>query len=208
MSIDTRPGLRERKKARTRQSIRTEAFRLFDERGYAETTIEQIAESAEVSPSTFFRYFPTKEQLVLADDLDPVIIEAFEAQPPDIPLITAFRQTAEAVFAGMSNADLEFERKRQKLLFSVPELRGAVMQELTRTIGMVTDVIARRIGRSADDIEIRALAGAIVGTMLGVIDQAPGDLPLAVRALEFLEKGLPLSELITTEQTVTDEQTA
>ncbi|HYQ36885.1 MAG TPA: TetR family transcriptional regulator, partial [Mycobacterium sp.] len=77
-------GLRERKKIKTRLAIRREAFRLFDANGYAATTVEQIAEAAEVSPSTFFRYFPSKESLLLADDLDPLVLAAFKAQPPDL----------------------------------------------------------------------------------------------------------------------------
>ena len=85
-------GLRERKKIKTRQAIRREAFRLIDENGYATTTVEQIAEAAEVSPSTFFRYFPSKESLLLADDLDPLILAAFEAQPPDLSPTQAFRR--------------------------------------------------------------------------------------------------------------------
>ena len=67
-------GLRERKKIKTRQAIRRAAFRLIDENGYAATTVEQIAEAAEVSPSTFFRYFPSKESLLLADDLGTSIL--------------------------------------------------------------------------------------------------------------------------------------
>jgi len=55
-AIDPTLGLRERKKIRTRETIRQEAFRLIEENGYAATTVEQIAEAAEVSPSTFFRY--------------------------------------------------------------------------------------------------------------------------------------------------------
>jgi AcrR family transcriptional regulator len=77
-----RPGLRERKKARTRAAIREHALRLFGEQGYQRTTVEQIAAAAEVSPSTFFRYFPTKEDLVLQDDMDTRMVEAFGRQPP------------------------------------------------------------------------------------------------------------------------------
>ena len=75
-------GLRERKKAKTRAAIQEQALRLFREQGYEETSIEAIAEAAEVSPSTVFRYFPTKPDLVIYDDLDDRMIEAFRASPP------------------------------------------------------------------------------------------------------------------------------
>ena len=84
-------GLRERKKARTRASLREHALRLFREQGYQRTTVEQIAAAAEVSPSTFFRYFPTKEDLVLQDDMDTRMVEAFERQPPGLTPIAALR---------------------------------------------------------------------------------------------------------------------
>src|SRR5579862_763133 len=84
-------GLRERKKARTRASLREHALRLFREQGYTATTVEQIAAAAEVSPSTFFRYFPTKEDVIWQDDMDTRMVEAFERQPAELSPLAAMR---------------------------------------------------------------------------------------------------------------------
>src|SRR6201999_4460966 len=92
-------GLRERKKARTRAAIRQEALRLFREQGYHATTVEQIAAAAEVSPSTFFRYFPTKEDVVLQDDMEPLLIEALEQQPLEMGIVAAVRAALRTVTA-------------------------------------------------------------------------------------------------------------
>ncbi|MGF7120114.1 TetR family transcriptional regulator [Rhodococcus sp. TAF43] len=189
-------GLRERKKLRTRAQIREHAMRLFTEQGYAATTVEQIAAAAEVSPSTFFRYFPSKEQLILIDDLDAPILEAVAAQPPEVPPLTACRQAFEQVLSALSAEEREAERTRQRLLFGVPELRAAMIGELTRSIGVLADAIGSRVGRPADEFEVRVLAGVIAGAVLGAVggDAAdPPDLAVFVRAIEFLEQGMPLS---------------
>jgi AcrR family transcriptional regulator len=187
------PGLRERKKVRTRATIRSEAFRLFEEQGYAETTIEQIAQAADVSPSTFFRYFPTKEQLVLADDLDALMIEAFEAQPADVPLFTAFIRASEGIFENLPPEEIEFENRRQKLLSSVPELKRAMWMDLNRTIDLLAGMIAKRSGRALDDFEVRATAGAMFGAVIGVLDQADGDMSVAMEAIKYVADGLPFA---------------
>src|SRR5215470_5069758 len=91
-------GLRERKKAKTRAAIQRHALRLFREQGYEATTVTQIADAAEVSESTFFRYFPTKEHLVLEDDLDDALMASFEAQPAGLTPVQAMRAALRDVF--------------------------------------------------------------------------------------------------------------
>ncbi len=78
-------GAPSRKKAKTRAVIQRRALRLFHDQGYKATTVEQIAEAAEVSPSTFFRYFRTKEDVFLYDPFDPVLIEAVQLSRPTCP---------------------------------------------------------------------------------------------------------------------------
>lgn len=80
-------GLREPKKARTRPTIQQHALRLFRERGYEATTVQEIAEAAEASESTFFRYFPAKEDVVLWDPFDPLYAQVSREQPPDLTVV-------------------------------------------------------------------------------------------------------------------------
>ena len=79
----SRPGLRERKKVKTRAAIQHQALRLFRLRAYQATTVEQITQAVEVSPSTVFRDFPATEDLVFPDDCATVIIAAIRTKPPD-----------------------------------------------------------------------------------------------------------------------------
>ena len=111
-------GLRERKKAKTRAAIQRHALRLFREQGYEATTVEQIAEAAEVSPSTFFRYFRTKEEVALYDDLDPLFIAAFEAQPAELSPVQAMRQTWNKTY------ELAFNSKNKFMIRTFALVRG------------------------------------------------------------------------------------
>jgi AcrR family transcriptional regulator len=193
-------GLRERKKARTRASLREHALRLFREKGYQNTTVEQIAAAAEVSPSTFFRYFPTKEDLVLQDDMDVRMIEAFEHQPPGLGPIAAVRAASREMLASYSAADMDILRETTRLTVTVPEIRARAMDEFARTILVVAEAVAKRAGRSPDDLAVRTVAGAIVGVIMSVtmpwedwpetsIEDTFGQID---EALGLLEAGLPL----------------
>jgi AcrR family transcriptional regulator len=159
-------GLRERKKARTRAAIREHALRLFREQGYDATTIEQISAAAEVSPATFFRYFPTKEDVVLQDDFDVVTLEALQAQPRDLSPIAAFRGAAAAARAQMTADDVAQFAETTRLTLTVPEIRARALDELVRTTEVITAAIAARTGRSPDDFAARNLAGAIIGVIM------------------------------------------
>jgi AcrR family transcriptional regulator len=190
-------GLRERKKARTRAAIQRHALRLFRERGYQATTVEQIAAAADISPSTFFRYFPTKEAVVLQDEYDPMIIEAFKAVPPDVPPIAALRRAIGQVFSQLPEEALERARDRTELIRTVPELRAAMLEEFARNVQMIAELVAERVGRRPDDLAVRTLAGALIGAvmaaMLSWVEGSGRDFQeLLDSAVAHVEAGLPL----------------
>jgi AcrR family transcriptional regulator len=192
-----RPGLRERKKARTRVAIRQHALRLIREQGYAETTIDQIADAAEVSPSTFFRYFPTKEDVVLQDDVDLLAFEAFEAQPPELSPIAALRAALRTAFASLSAEEMAQLRETAALSLSVPELRARALDEYAGAVQALGEAIARRIGRDPDEFVVRNFAGALVGVIMSAslaiaADPAADFAAIADAALAHLEAGLPM----------------
>ncbi len=192
----TAPGLRERKKARTRAAIREHAFRLFREQGYDSTTVEQIAEAAEVSPSTFFRYFPTKEDVVLQDEMDLLWLEAVRAQPPELSPLAALRTAMTEAYASVPPEQIEMLRESTQLALDVPAVRSRTMDELGKTISIISEAIGERSGRPADDFAVRTLAGAVVGVATTALFAASGDLDEFARRFEeglaLLEAGLPL----------------
>jgi len=190
-------GLRERKKAKTRAEIQKQALRLFRKKGYDNTTVEQVAEAAEVSPSTFFRYFSTKEDLVVYSILDPVAIEAFKAQPVGLNPIQALRAAIGSAFNNFTSKELEELRERQALMRSIPELRASMLNELTRNLEVLAKLVYERIGRSADDLAVRTLVGAAIGVIISVFFTANEDVKANLfkhidEALARLEAGLPL----------------
>jgi AcrR family transcriptional regulator len=189
--------LRERKKAKTRAAIRKTAMRLFEEKGYAATTVDQIAEEAEVSQSTFFRYFPTKEDVVLTDDYDPLIIAAIKRQPPEVHPIDAVIEAMREVFGALTPEEMDAEQRRQTLFVAVPELRARVLQQTVEIVGMFGEVIAERQGLPKDDVSSRVMAGAIVGVVLAITPVGHGsfdfsDIERVADGLRLLRDGLPL----------------
>ncbi len=191
------PGLRERKKAKTRAAIQHHALRLFREQGYEATTVEQIAAAAEVSPSTFFRYFPTKEDVVLYDPVDPILFAAFEAQPAELTPIRAMRGAIRAAYAAMSTEEMAEQWERGMLIFSVPDLRMRMLDDVLVVARQFAELIAKRVGRRADDLAVRTLVGAVIGAMMAAVLAVANDpksdfIALADASLAYLEAGMPL----------------
>jgi AcrR family transcriptional regulator len=190
-------GLRERKKAKTRAAIQREALRLFREQGYDATTVEQIAEAVEVSPSTFFRYFPTKVDVAMYDDFDPILFEAFHAQPAELSPIQAFRAAIREALSMLPPEEMARQHERAVLILSVPELRMKMLDELFRSVQVLAELVASRVGRQADELAVRAFAGAVIGVSMAATLSGPTGLAsdyadLMDRGLAFLEAGLPL----------------
>ena len=188
-------GLRERKKARTRAEIQGHALRLFHQQGYEATTVAQIIDEAEVSESTFFRYFPTKAAVVLFDGIDALIVEAFRDQPRELGEIHALRVALQTVFGRLSTQEAADQRERMDLIFSVRELRATLLEQLVSTMELLRQVLAERTGRQPGDVALRSLAGAVMGVTIAVMvaldDDPTANIGVLLdEALGLLEVGL------------------
>jgi AcrR family transcriptional regulator len=190
-------GLRERKKRKARQTIRQEAFRLFAQQGYRATTVDQIAAAAEVSPATFFRYFGSKDQLILSDEYDAALAEAIAKRPPGEPIMTALRHALTDSLLEVLDQDREELLTRVRLSFGDPDVRAQAMDEQLRNQDEVARVLADHLGRDVDDHEIACAAAAIIAISMTVLrhwvaDGGQGDLAaLYEQHLQILQTGLP-----------------
>jgi AcrR family transcriptional regulator len=164
--------LRERKRTRTRLMIQTEALRLFRERGYAETTVEQIADAAAISPRTFFRYFPSKEDVVMWDEYDdPVALDLLEQRPPDEPLVETLLAVIRQTLAGLHQHDPARLLARVQLMYGVPELRARFVEAQTDGIHEVAQLLGRERELPADDLSVAVVGSALLGAVSVALDR-------------------------------------
>lgn len=198
MPSEPRLGLRERKKIQTRQAIRRAAYELFERQGYDATPVDQIAEAADVSPSTVFRYFPTKEDIVLTDEYDPLLEAAIRARPADESPVEAIRQGALAAMRHVMDSDVAELKQRTKLVREVPSLRGRQAEGMGRSARMLCSVLAERSGRDANDMELRVVTGAVMAALHEALmywaeqGQQEDLIELIGRTLDVLDRGLTL----------------
>ncbi|MFI7408864.1 TetR/AcrR family transcriptional regulator [Streptomyces sp. NPDC049627] len=197
-SVDrSRLGLRERKKIKTREAIRSATYALIKEQGYDATTIEQIADRAEVSPSTVFRYFPTKEDIVLTDEYDSLMLEELRARPAGESWMDSMRYVMQKGIDALMTEDPEVVRVRAHLAVQVPAIRSRMVESMSATGRLLRGAIAERHGLDPDSLEVRVYAMSLIGGLMEVNlywgeNDCEGDLrELLNRGMGVLEHGLP-----------------
>ena len=185
-------GLRELKRERTRRLIADKAFELFTDHGFGRTTVEQIAAAAEVGPSTLYRYFPTKETLVLefVEDCLTDAVDWFHEQP-GLDLPEGLQAVIERVLA-----QLESDPDRVRAVFDLAEKTASVSAHLNELIWRfrndLTDELVRRL-RAGDTREfIAALAAGIAMNIIEAVVRIWVDNPDGVAARELARRAMTL----------------
>jgi AcrR family transcriptional regulator len=185
------PGLRERKKQRTRDALIEAAFELFGRNGFEATTVEEIAEAVEVSPRTFFRYFGTKEDCALAmlDDQAAAMHQAFLERPAAEPVLTAMRHAmvavARATESGSGFDPIRFACMREMTMHN-PSVAAKSVEHGAAKMDALAAAVGDRMGVDASTDPRPQLVAAIVASTV----------PLAMRVWGAAEPDTPISELV------------
>ncbi|PZF86498.1 TetR/AcrR family transcriptional regulator [Jiangella anatolica] len=194
------PGLRERKKLKAMRHIQQVALDLFDRDGYAHVTIERMAAEAEVSPSSIYRYFGTKEMVVLWDEYDPIMLQAFDDRLRAKDPISALRDVlTEVVTTAMFEQDEEFLRRRMSYAMEEPSIRAAMSRQADETAVDLRRTIAKHTGRDPDGLELRVVTVALIAAFMEAIaywHETGFRDPLqdiVAGALDVIERGLRVS---------------
>ncbi len=192
-------GLRERKKRRTRRALTDAALRLFAENGYDNTTVADIAAAAEVSARTFFSYFPSKEDILLADADERIelIRDVIDRLPAGTPPHVAIRAMLDAVFAESGAMVADNRQLRAALVLERPELRAKALERLLAAQRAVAGWLAQAYPDRLDGVAAMAAGSALVGAVVGaaLASFERGDPPERMRqelerALALVERGL------------------
>jgi AcrR family transcriptional regulator len=205
-------GLRERKKAQTRQLIADTAWRLFADRGFERVTVAEVAREAQVAVATVFNYFPTKEDLFFfrLEAFGADLVGAVAGRAAGEPALAAFRRQLldtggllAQVEAGDDQA-LERLRTMNRVIAASPALQAREQQAFAHTAAALADRLAADTGTAPGDLEAQVAANALVGVQRALVgytrrrvlaEEQPAGLAadvraLAERAFALLEDGL------------------
>jgi AcrR family transcriptional regulator len=164
------PGLRERKKQKTRDTIVRVALELFDERGYEQTTIAEIAEAAEVSPRTIFAYFPSKEDILFSNlpETEEHLARALRERPEGL---TAFDVLRDFVAESLGHDPDEVCRKR--IVASDETLQRNARARMAPFEQLMVEAIAKDLNAAPDDIRPQIVAAALIAAFTALGDSHP-----------------------------------
>lgn len=164
-ALDT--NRRERKKRETHDALEAAALRLFAEKGYDETTVEEIAEEADVAVRTFFRYFQSKQHVLFGDvahDITGRLRAALDARPMSEPPVIAVGAALKSL--GLNANDQERQiLDRMRLLEKLPELTGRYLQIFQDLQEVIAEFAAQRVGSVPQSLYPQLIANAAIGAV-------------------------------------------
>src|SRR4029077_4987383 len=186
---------RSRKKAATKHAIKEHALRLFVQKGYDATTVEEIAAAAGVSHMTFFRYFPRKEEVVEYDEYDPLLEELVAARPPDEPPLVALHNAIRAGLEMILATEREELLIRTRLVLRNPVLRSRNLLAQDTSRDLLARALAPRAGPAETDlvstVQASAALGAIAPAAMAWVESDDADfIALIDTAFAALEAGV------------------
>ena len=170
MSIAAPTTLRQRKKDRTRRTIIDVGTALFAEQGYAETTLAQIADAAEIAPSTFFNYFSSKADIVfglhdaLSESAREYILERSEGRPARVSVVDWISD----VLPGVEAPFTEVLRRIPAIIDAVPELQAESRLRLALLEDIFVEAFARDFDEPAGQVRSRVMAAIVLSAMESV----------------------------------------
>jgi AcrR family transcriptional regulator len=195
-------GLRERKKRQTRKHIQSVAFRLFAENGYTNTTTDQIAQTAEIAIGTLFRYFPTKEDLVLYDYTDALAVEALKNQPASSEIYSALSDNIRHLIDNLSPEEITLQETRYRLILSTPDIRSRWIDDMYAHLPNLRTLVAGISGKAENDEAVSIFASAYIGVSVGIFlgfaDNSSGSIEVYAHELSIALRSL--STLLTAEE--------
>lgn len=164
-------GLRERKKLRTQQELQAVALRLFADQGFDAVTIDDIAAAAEVSKSTFYRYFESKEDVLLGRKTEALALlrDALSRRPTDEPPVEAARQAYLQV-AQLFEYDREQKLAVATISRSTPSLVARDLEHQAAFEQLLRDDFSARLGDTASKLEVWVLAAQVIAVMHAALD--------------------------------------
>lgn len=174
---------------RTRDHLQAVALRLITERGYEQTTVEQIAATAGVSHMTFFRHFPTKDSVVLDDPFDPALAAAVAAAPTDLPPLLRACRGLRAAVEQLQLPDQEQVRARVRIGAGTPRLLAGMWANTVATQDVVAQALAPGQEGEPGLPERVAAAAAVAALTTGVLawSLSDDDESLAGRLVQALD---------------------